>query len=138
MTDREVWCFVTKFRQLLSAGKTAKLVMDSQQGYARINLEVLFNHHEGHEEQHHHRHQARRAAGPARARRRARRQAQQHARQVAEKQFRTPDVSSSPRNVADPPDLNPPDTAEEAVLLNQYAAEGVPHQEPHHAVGEPA
>ena len=29
MTDRELWCFVSKFRQLLSAGKTAKLVMDS-------------------------------------------------------------------------------------------------------------
>jgi hypothetical protein len=31
MTDNtELWCFVNKFRQLLSAGKTDKLVIESE------------------------------------------------------------------------------------------------------------
>ena len=94
MTDRELWCFVEKFRQLRTAGKQAKLVMESQSGCALINLEVRLNpdiHH--HEQQHRpqqeqqhrprHRHHAyvhQRAAGggPARERRRAQRAQARH------------------------------------------------------------
>ena len=90
VTDRELWCFVNKFRQLLSAGKTAKLVIDSQRGCARVNLEVFLDGAGLPQEQqqhHHYRHHARVhqiAGGPARARRRARRsQARQAAAQAA-------------------------------------------------------
>ena len=105
MTDRELWSFVTKYRQLLSAGKTAKLVMESHLGCARVNLEVFLNPaNHPQEQQHHHRHQARvhrRAAGGlARVRRRDRRaQDRQAAAAAAE-------VPSRP-----PPDVSPVDAA---------------------------
>ena len=68
MTNRELLSFVNKFRELLSAGNIAKLVMECESGSTRVNLEVLLNPDHGHptqEEQHHHRqgHVHHRAAG---------------------------------------------------------------------------
>ena len=91
-TDRELLSFLSKFRQLLSAGKTAKLVIDSQRGCARVNLEVFLDPADLAQEQQHHHRVHRRAGGPVRARRRGRRdQARQAAAQV-----RSPQVSPPP------------------------------------------
>ena len=42
MTDRELLCFVKKFRQLLSDGNMAKLVMECESGCVRVNFQVHF------------------------------------------------------------------------------------------------
>ena len=84
MTDRELLCFVNKFRQLMSAGNSAKLVMDCESGCVRVILDVILqpaNH--PHQQPHHQAQAQRRAACPARQRRRVRRaQAREAALQV--------------------------------------------------------
>ena len=131
MTDTELLSFVRKFRQLLSDGRRAKLLVESQHGCARINLEVICgpaDHPQAQGQQPHHRHQARghqrAAGGPARVRRRVRRA---QARQAAQDQSEHPNVSPLP-----PPNtlLNPPPHTVE---------EPVPHPQPrpHQASEEP-
>ena len=41
MTETQVSSFVTKFGDLLNAGLKASLVMDCDNGHARLNLEVI-------------------------------------------------------------------------------------------------
>ena len=147
MTDSELWSFVTKFRQLLNAGKKAKLVMESRAGCALINMEVLLNpaNHQQ-EQQHHYRHHApvhrRAGGGPARVRRHAQRaQARQETAQGQSRSngvshplpsLNTVDVQANTTQASDPPDQNPP--AEEAAHhhLPQHRAEEVAHNLPQH------
>ena len=99
MTDRDVMCFVNKFRHLLSGGRKAKLQVDCDSGCARVNLEAIFQpSHPPHPHEQHQpsRHVLRRRAGPARHRRRLRRaQAREAAVQADTEQVR-PDVSKVP------------------------------------------
>ena len=128
MTDRELWCFVSKYRQLLSARKTATLLMESP----HVNLKVFLNpaeHPQEEEQQHQHCHQARvqrRVAGSARERRRARRAQTRHA--AAQVQSRTPDVS--------PPQPPPPNIVEDAAVQDPAVA-AVPNPPPHFSVHSP-
>ena len=68
MTDREVSSFVTKFGDLLHAGLRASLVMECDNGNARVNLEVLLqpDHHQPHHSRAgHHQHSVGRPRHPA-------------------------------------------------------------------------
>ena len=66
MTETEVSSFVKKFGDLLHAGQKASLVMECDNGYARVNMEVYLQPN-GHQQQqsrgashrpgHHHPHQ---------------------------------------------------------------------------------
>ena len=90
MTNRELLCFVNKFRQLMSAGNSAKLVMDCESGCVRVILDVILqpaNH--PHQQPHHQAQAQRRAACPARQRRRVRRA---QAREAAAHQAETEQV----------------------------------------------
>ena len=155
MTDRELWCFMSKFRQLLCAGKTAKLVIDSRQGCARVNLEVILDPADLHQEQqHHHHYQAhvhRRARGRARERQRARRaKARQEAAQSQTSRSSPPPPSPNvedeelrtfPSQIVDPPDPdhNPP--VEEAALhqsQNNAEEANITDNSPPHTVEEAA
>mgnify|MGYP001199541021 CR=1 FL=1 len=114
MTNREILCFVNKFRQLMSDGNMAKLVMDCQSGCARVNLEVMFQpgHHPHPQEQQqpHHQGYRRGAAGPARNRRAQAREAAALAEQA-----RIDAPKNDPVDHVDKtPQIHPPDTVEEA------------------------
>ena len=164
MTDRELSSFVNKFRQLLSDGNIAKLVMECESGCAGVNLEVFLNPYQGHqphppEQQHHQHHQRQvhpRAAGPARLRRRVRRAQARQAADQADKEQVKPDVSLPPHNdVLLPSDHqhsphpvaeeaahhHPPDTVEEAVNhhpLHSVEEAAHHHHHPIHSVEEAA
>ena len=133
MTDRDLWCFVTKYRQLLSAGKTAKLVMESHLGCARVNLELFLNaaddHLQEHEQQRHQGRVHRIAGVEARVRRRARR-AQAREAAAAQVQSRSPDVS--------PPSPPPTNIVEDAAEQDPGpAVSAVPHPHPHLSLHSP-
>ena len=141
MTDRELLSFVNKFRELLSAGNLAKLVMECESGCARVNLEVMFNPDHGHppqQEQHHHRQGQvhHRSGRPARLRRHVRRaQARQAADQAVKEQVK-PDDSLPPLNADHHHRLHP--DAEEAVYPQHSVEQAAHHHYPLHTVGEAA
>ena len=155
MTNRELLCFVNKFRQLLSDGNTAKLVMDCESGCARVNLEVLFQpaHHPHPQEQQKPHHQVhRRAACPARQRRRVRRAQAREADNQADKEQGRLNVSKAPPDPVheaahpQPPDTveqathhQPPDTVEQAAHHQPPdTVEQAAHQQPPHTVEQAA
>ena len=154
MTNRELLCFVNKFRQLLSDGNTAKLVMDCESGCARVNLEVLFqpvHHPHPQEQQKPHQQVHRRAACPARQRRRVRRAQAREADNQADKEQGRLNVSKAPPDPVheaahpQPPDTveqathhQPPDTVEQAAHQQPpHTVEQAAHYQPPHTVEEP-
>ena len=135
MTNKEILCFVNKFRQLMSDGNMAKLVMDCQSGCARVNLEVIFQpgHHPHPQEQQkpHHQGYKRGAAGPACHRRRVRRVQAREAAALAE-QARIDAPKNDPVDHVDKtPQIHPPDPAEEAAHhLSLHRVEQTAHNQP--------
>ena len=142
MTNRELLSFVNKFRELLSAGNIAKLVMECESGSTCVNLEVLLNPDHGHptqEEQHHHRQGQvhHRAAGQARLRRRVQQaQARQAADQAVKEQAK-PDVFLPPLN-AEHHHRPHPDAEEAAHHYPLHAVEEAAHPRHLHIVLEAA
>ena len=117
MTDRELMCFVNKFRQLLSAGNIAKLVIDCESGCARVNLKAVFQpaHHPHQQQQPQYQAQVQqRAAGPAQQSRRVHRaQAREAAAHQANKEKVRPDIHF-------PPDPGPVGRDVHHIKLNSF------------------